>query len=67
MNAMSPTQPHTNAGDGAGGGTVYGGADPKDIQAKLRKNLDKVFPQLSGTEIDHAWSGNFALPFSHVP
>ncbi|WP_311201870.1 NAD(P)/FAD-dependent oxidoreductase [Sedimentimonas flavescens] len=50
-----------------GGGTVYGGADPKDIKAKLWKNLNKVFPQLAGTEIDYAWSGNFALSFSRVP
>lgn len=50
-----------------GGGTVYGGADPKDIKAKLWKNLMKVFPQLAGTEIEYAWSGNFALSFSRVP
>ncbi|AQS48848.1 gamma-glutamylputrescine oxidoreductase [Thioclava nitratireducens] len=50
-----------------GGGTVYGGADPKDIKAKLWKNLEKVFPQLKGTKIDYAWSGNFALSFSRVP
>lgn len=50
-----------------GGGTVYGGADPKNIRAKLWKNLNKVFPQLAGTEIDYAWSGNFALSFSRVP
>lgn len=50
-----------------GGGTVYGGADPRDIVSKLRKNLDKVFPQLKGIEIEHAWSGNFALSFSRVP
>lgn len=50
-----------------GGGTVYGGADPRDIKAKLWKNLEKVFPQLKGTKIDYAWSGNFALSFSRVP
>lgn len=50
-----------------GGGTVYGGADPKDIEAKLRGNMDKVFPQLKGVKIDFAWSGNFALSFSRVP
>ena len=50
-----------------GGGTVYGGADPRDITAKLRKNMDKVFPQLKGVKIDYAWSGNFALSFSRVP
>ncbi len=50
-----------------GGGTVYGGTDPADIEAKLRPNLEKVFPQLKGVTIDYAWSGNFALSFSRVP
>ncbi|HIF89293.1 MAG TPA: FAD-binding oxidoreductase [Candidatus Thioglobus sp.] len=50
-----------------GGGTVYGGSDPKDIVAKLRPNMEKVFPQLKGIQVDHAWSGNFALSFSRVP
>ncbi|MBP7001079.1 FAD-binding oxidoreductase [Amaricoccus sp.] len=50
-----------------GGGTVYGGTDPKDIVAKLRPNLDKVFPQLRGVQIDYAWSGNFALSYTRVP
>lgn len=50
-----------------GGGTVYGGADPKDIKAKLWKNMIKVYPQLSKVKIDYAWSGNFALSFSRVP
>ena len=50
-----------------GGGTVYGGADPDDIEAKLRRNMDKVFPQLKGVKIDYVWSGNFALSFSRVP
>jgi gamma-glutamylputrescine oxidase len=50
-----------------GGGTVYGGSDPKDIKAKLLPNMLKVFPQLAGKKIDYAWSGNFALSFSRVP
>lgn len=50
-----------------GGGTVYGGADPSDIRSKLQHNMDKVFPQLKGVQIDYAWSGNFALSFSRVP
>ena len=50
-----------------GGGTVYGGADPKDIEAKLRKNMNRVFPELRRARIDYAWSGNFALSFSRVP
>jgi gamma-glutamylputrescine oxidase len=50
-----------------GGGTVYGGTDPADIKAKLRPNLEKIFPQMKGIGIDYAWSGNFALSFSRVP
>ena len=50
-----------------GGGTVYGGADPVDIEAKLRPNMDKVFPQLKNVRVEYAWSGNFALSFSRVP
>ncbi len=50
-----------------GGGTVYGGTDPRNIEAKLRPNMEKVFPQLKGVQIDYSWSGNFALSFSRVP
>jgi gamma-glutamylputrescine oxidase len=50
-----------------GGGVVYGGTDPADVIAKLRPNMDKVFPQLRDVEIEYAWSGNFALSFSRVP
>ncbi len=50
-----------------GGGTVYGGADPADIEKKLRRNMDKVFPQLRDAQVEYAWSGNFALSFTRVP
>ena len=50
-----------------GGGTVYGGTDPADIEAKLRPNLERIFPELRGVGIDHAWSGNCAISFSRVP
>ncbi|WP_425403707.1 FAD-binding oxidoreductase [Hwanghaeella sp.] len=50
-----------------GGGLVYGGTDPSDIKARLLPNMIKVFPQLRGSKIDYAWSGNFALSFSRVP
>ncbi|MEM6709690.1 MAG: FAD-binding oxidoreductase [Pseudomonadota bacterium] len=50
-----------------GGGTVYGGTDPEDIRAKLRPNLEQVFPQLNGVRLDYAWSGRFAISYSRVP
>jgi gamma-glutamylputrescine oxidase len=48
-------------------GTVYGGTDPANVEAKLRPAMEKVYPGLKGVKIDHAWSGNFALSFSRVP
>lgn len=50
-----------------GGGSVYGGSTPTDIEVKLRRTLRKVFPQLENVKIDYAWSGNFALSFTRVP
>ena len=50
-----------------GGGSVYGGTDPKDIKRKLIRSMERVFPSLKDTRIDHAWSGNFALSFLRVP
>ena len=42
-----------------GGGTVYGGVELSNIEAKLRGNMDKVFPQLKGVKVEYTWSGNF--------
>ncbi len=50
-----------------GGGLVYGGTTPTDIQEKLWPNMKKVFPQLANVRIDYAWSGNIALSYSRVP
>ena len=29
--------------------------------------MHRVYPQLAGTAVDFAWSGNFALSFTRVP
>jgi gamma-glutamylputrescine oxidase len=50
-----------------GGGTVYGGADPASIEAKLRPLMLKTFPSLADVRADYAWSGNFALTLPRVP
>lgn len=50
-----------------GGGSVYGGADPADVRAKLVPAMERVYPQLRGVAVDYAWSGNFALSFTRVP
>ena len=50
-----------------GGGSIYGGTTPSDIESRLRPNLETVFPALKGVALEYAWSGNFALSFSRVP
>ena len=50
-----------------GGGTVYGGADPASIEAKLRPLMLKTFPSLADVRTDYAWSGNFALTLPRIP
>lgn len=50
-----------------GGGTVYGGTSPADIQSKLRPNLARTFPEIADARIDYAWSGNFALTLTRIP
>ena len=57
-------------GDGRllfGGGSVYGGAHPDNIEAKIRPNLEKAFPGLRGVKVDFAWSGWFALTLTRLP
>ncbi|RJS91966.1 FAD-binding oxidoreductase [Salinisphaera sp. Q1T1-3] len=50
-----------------GGGTVYGGTTPADIQARLRPHLARTFGELANVRIDYAWSGNFALTLTRIP
>lgn len=50
-----------------GGGSVYGGTTPADIEAKLRPHLARTFPEIADARIDYAWSGNFALTMTRIP
>jgi gamma-glutamylputrescine oxidase len=50
-----------------GGGVIYGARDPARIEALVRPNLEKTFPQLRGVKIDYAWTGNFLLTLSRLP
>ena len=50
-----------------GGGIVYGGAEPADIESRLRPHLAKVFPELARVRFDYLWSGNFALTLTRIP
>lgn len=50
-----------------GGGIGYGGADPTDIVRSVRPKMLKTFPELANSQIDYAWSGNFALTLTRIP
>lgn len=43
------------------GGERYVPGAPKDIAAFVRPHMEKVFPQLAGVRIDHAWGGDVAV------
>lgn len=50
-----------------GGLCTYSGKDPQDIQAALRTNLEKVFPQLKGVKIDFQWGGMIGIGANRLP
>ncbi|MGS0676971.1 NAD(P)/FAD-dependent oxidoreductase [Shewanella sp. 0m-4] len=50
-----------------GGLCTYSGKDPKDIEAALRPNLEKVFPQLKGIKIDYEWGGMMGIGANRLP
>ncbi len=50
-----------------GGGVVYSGAEPADIQRRLVPHIERTFPALKGRKIDFAWSCNFALTLTRMP
>ena len=58
------------SGDGRliyGGGVTYGAREPSKIESKIVPNMLKTFPQLKGTKIDYAWTGNFLLTLMRLP
>ncbi|GIU22400.1 FAD-binding oxidoreductase [Shewanella schlegeliana] len=50
-----------------GGLCTYSGKDPKDIEAALRPNIEKVFPQLKGVRIDYEWGGMMGIGANRLP
>ncbi|MDF0599942.1 FAD-binding oxidoreductase [Psychromarinibacter sp. C21-152] len=50
-----------------GGGESYGDRFPRDIAAKVRKPMLKIYPQLRDVRIDHAWGGTLAITRSRLP
>jgi gamma-glutamylputrescine oxidase len=50
-----------------GGGESYGYRMPRDIGGFVRPHLLRIFPQLAGVPIDHAWGGTLAVSPNRLP
>lgn len=50
-----------------GGGENYAPWFPKDIAGMVRRNMLKIYPQLSGAAVTHAWGGTLAITLSRAP
>jgi gamma-glutamylputrescine oxidase len=50
-----------------GGGERYTPEPPRDIAAFVRPHLERVFPQLKGVAIDHAWGGLVSITRTRLP
>jgi gamma-glutamylputrescine oxidase len=58
------------SGDGRliyGGGVTYGAREPSKIESLIVPNMLKTFPELKGTRVDYAWTGNFLLTLMRLP
>lgn len=50
-----------------GGGVVYTGHSPDDVEKRLWPHVLRTFPYLEGKKVEFAWSGNFALTLTRMP
>ena len=50
-----------------GGGESYGYSFPADLDRKVRRPMEQVYPQLRGIAIDHVWGGTLAITMTRMP
>lgn len=50
-----------------GGGETYGDRDVDNVAELVRPHILRVFPQLDGVRIDHAWGGRLAITMPRMP
>jgi gamma-glutamylputrescine oxidase len=58
------------SGDGRmlfGGLSNYTGLQPKDLEGTIRGKMEKVFPELTGIDIDYGWSGHMGIGLNRMP
>lgn len=50
-----------------GGRASYTTLEPPDLGAYMRPRMTRIFPQLSGAKIEHAWGGFIAITYNRIP
>lgn len=50
-----------------GGGANYSTLEPANIAESMRPRMERIFPQLAGVRIDHAWGGYIAITSNRIP
>jgi gamma-glutamylputrescine oxidase len=50
-----------------GGGESYGGRDLSNVREIVRPHIERVFPQLKGVRVEHAWGGRLAITMPRLP
>lgn len=50
-----------------GGGESYGYRFPRDIAAKVRRQMLEIYPQLARSRIDYAWGGTLGITMNRLP
>ena len=50
-----------------GGSCNYSGREPADIQAYIRPQMLKVYPQLKDVRIDYEWGGMIGIVLNRIP
>jgi gamma-glutamylputrescine oxidase len=50
-----------------GGGEKYTPSWPADVESFVRRNLAKIYPELSGIQVSHAWGGALGITPTRLP
>jgi glycine/D-amino acid oxidase-like deaminating enzyme len=50
-----------------GGRINHFGFEPEIIRTRLRRKMQRIYPQLTGIGIDYAWGGTIGVPLNRVP
>lgn len=50
-----------------GGRASYSTLEPRDLKEYMRPRMTRIFPQLRGVAIDHAWGGYIAITSNRIP